>query len=131
MPRPILQGSLARQIDLYFHATGKVYRVLVTAQPDGMCRVYFEHGPNGRHTQGGEKTKSPVSGAAADSMADKLSESKRAKGYVVLSDKQFAGVAAQSSPASQPAKAEPQSARPRLGIGSLSEGSLAMLRNSF
>ena len=129
MPRPIIEGSPIRRIDMRHTSAGKNkdYRVTISEITSGQYRVYVEYGPAGRLNQGQEKTNAPVTLNAAISIADKLVDSKlnQSDSYQVLSDQNLTPAAHSSPPSFTPAT------RSRVTIDSLSPASRATLTTIF
>lgn len=129
MPRPIITGTVIRRIDLHCDVGGsnKDYRITLTQEPDGNCRVWGEYGPAGRIHQGGEKTGRPVGRGKADLIINELLTEKARKGYCVLGDfRPNKGVA---KPAPAPKKPRPvKEAKKKAVADPLSEESRRMLR---
>lgn len=126
---PTITGNKLRQIDLHFsdhRRSNKDYRVTVTADATGMCRVWYEHGPAGRLQQGGEKTKTPVDEAKAMALAEQLRDAKvhGRDSYTVTGDRRFSRAPA---PAPEPPRAKPETKRPAITSASLGEASRAFL----
>lgn len=140
MPRPTIVGTVIRQIDMHHSSAGKNkdYRITVSEETPGRCRVYTEYGPANRLNQGKEQTSSPVSMGAAISMAESLRDGKinQADSYQVTGDQKFAPTASSApAPATAAApKASPKAAapvRPRVSVESLSPASRAKLASIF
>lgn len=93
MALPKITGTVIRRIDLHCSqgSSNKDYRIKVTQEADGTCRVFYEHGPAGRMQNGGEKTTKPVTLAKATSIADALIRSKEngRSVYHLVSDHDF------------------------------------------
>ena len=72
MPRPTIEGTVVRQIDMHHSSAGsnKDYRITISQVGTGQYRVYTEHGPAGRLNNGKELTKSPVGIGQATRLAD-------------------------------------------------------------
>src|SRR5574337_1072091 len=128
MPRPTIEGSIIRQIDMRCTANGshKDYRITITQDPRTLgCRVYTEYGPAGFLRQGKELPGAPFSPDSANHTADVICSRKRSQrdSYTVLSDKTFPtpGI---PSPAPAPAP------RQRLSVDTLSAASRDKLARS-
>jgi hypothetical protein len=135
MPRPTIAGTVIRRIDMRHTGSGsnKDYRITVSQEQDGKCRVYTEHGPADRLQNGKELTTSPVGAGKARLMADEARDKKikQRDSYTVLVDQAFAAPAAAPS-AAAPAPA-PKSApvRKPISANSLSPASRATLATMF
>ena len=131
MPRPTIVGTVIRQIDMRHSSAGKNkdYRITVSEETPGQCRVYTEHGPANRLNQGKEQTPSPLSMGAALSMAESLRDGKinQADSYQVTNDRKFAPKA----PAPSPAPKATVPFRPLVSVESLSPASRAKLASIF
>ncbi|TXT28135.1 MAG: hypothetical protein FD131_3268 [Rhodocyclaceae bacterium] len=134
MPRPTIAGTVIRRIDMRHtsSSSNKDYRITISQEPDGQCRVYTEHGPADRLQNGKELTDSPVGIGKARLMADEARDKKinQRDSYTVLIDQAFAAPAAPSAaaPASAP-KAVP--VRKPILANSLSPASRATLATMF
>ncbi|WP_126447969.1 hypothetical protein [Sulfuricystis multivorans] len=135
MPRPVIFGTVIRQIDMHHSSPGKDkdYRITIAQDPDGLCRVYTEYGPACKLQNGKEQTKKPTSVILAEVMANDLRDRKikQTDSYAVISDQRFS--AAATSPA-KPALAQtpPQApVRKLISADSLSPASRAALAAIF
>lgn len=129
MPRPTIEGSIIRQIDMRCTANGsnKDYRITITQDPRTLgCRVYTEYGPADSLRQGNELLGAPFSTNSAHHAADVIRDRKWSQRdcYTVLSDKTFptTGIL---SPAPSPAP------RQRLSVDTLSAASRDKLVGIF
>lgn len=135
MPRPTISGTVIRRIDMHHSSPGKDkdYRITISQEPDGLCRVYTEHGPAGKLQNGKEQTKNPISAGQADVMADNLRDGKikQTDSYDVVSDRRFSATAtSQAKPA--PAQTTTQApVRKLISADSLSPASRAALAAIF
>ena len=128
MPRPTIEGTVVRQIDMHHSSAGsnKDYRITISQVGTGQYRVYTEHGPAGRLNNGKELTKSPVGIGQATRLADEARDKKinQRDSYSVQSDRDFA---AKSAPQPSPPSQKPSPARPLVSVDSLSPASRAKL----
>lgn len=134
MPRPTIAGTVIRRIDMRHTSSGsnKDYRITVSQEQDGKCRVYTEHGPADRLQNGKELTTSPVGAGKARLMADEARNKKikQRDSYTVLFDQTFVVPATSSAVAPAPApKAAP--VRKPISANSLSPASRATLATMF
>lgn len=134
MPRPTIAGTVIRRIDMRHTSSGsnKDYRITVSQEQDGKCRVYTEHGPADRLQNGKELTTSPVGAGKARLMADEARDKKikQRDSYTVLFDQTFVVPATSSAAAPAPApKAAP--VRKPISANSLSPASRATLATMF
>lgn len=133
MPRPTISGTVIRQIYMHHSSTGKNkdYRITVSEETDGLCRVYTEHGPANRLNQGHEQTRRPVLMGEAIRRAEALRDKKisQADSYRVVRDQVFASSAGNPAPAPKPEAAA--KARARVTADSLSLVSRAKLSFIF
>lgn len=134
MPRPTIAGTVIRRIDMRHTSSGsnKDYRITVSQEQDGKCRVYTEHGPADRLQNGKELTTSPVGAGKARLMADEARDKKikQRDSYTVLFDQTFVVPATSSAAAPAPApKAAP--VRQPISANSLSPASRATLATMF
>lgn len=134
MPRPTIAGTVIRRIDMRHTSSGsnKDYRITVSQEQDGKCRVYTEHGPADRLQNGKEMTTSPVGAGKARLMADEARDKKikQRDSYTVLFDQTFVVPATSSAAAPAPApKAAP--VRKPISANSLSPASRATLATMF
>ena len=132
MPRPQIEGTLVRQIDMNHQnpakGSNKDYRITVSQRVDGLFNVYTEHGPAGR-LQNGRAVGEGLGESAARFKADEIRDEKinQSDSYSVTSDRNLA----KAAPAA-PAPAAPKAA-PRLltSAAQLSPASRAALASIF
>ena len=128
MPRPTIEGTVVRQIDMHHSSAGsnKDYRITISQVGASQYRVYTEHGPAGRLNNGKELTKSPVGIGQATRLADEARDKKinQRDSYSVQSDRDLA---AQTAPQPSPPIHKPSPARPLASVDSLSPASRAKL----
>ena len=128
MPRPTIEGTVVRQIDMHHSSAGsnKDYRITISQVGTGQYRVYTEYGPAGRLQNGKELTKSAVGIGQATRLADEARDKKinQRDSYRVQSDRDFA-----VTPALQPSTTIQRTppARPLISVESLSPESRAKL----
>lgn len=134
MPLPNVVGQVIRRIDMHHSSPGKdkEYRISISQDINGQCRVYTAHGPTGRLQNGKEQSRWPVSLGLAMRIAESVRDGKikQADSYRVMSDQRFPSP--QNAPSSH--SAAPASAplhRRRVGTDSLSPSSLARLSLLF
>ena len=133
MPRPTIEGSVVRQIDMHHSSAGsnKDYRITISQVGASQYRVYTEHGPAGRLNNGKELTKSLVGIGQATRLAEEARDKKinQQDSYDVMSDRDFGSTPAPQQP---PAPIQnPSPARPRVSAESLSPESRAQLGAIF
>lgn len=135
MPRPTISGTVIRRIDMNHtsHSKDKDYRITVTQEPDGLCRVYTEHGPAGKLLNGKERTRRPAFVVSALAMADNIRNAKikQPDSYDIVSDRRFSATA---TPSDKPAPVQPAPQAPvrkLISIDSLSPVSRAALAAIF
>ena len=128
MPRPTIEGTIVRQIDMHHSSAGsnKDYRITISQVGTGQYRVYTEYGPAGRLQNGKELTKSAVGIGQATRLANEARDKKinQRDSYRVQSDRDFAVTPAPQP--STPIQRTPQ-ARPLISVESLSPESRAKL----
>ena len=128
MPRPTIEGTVVRQIDMHHSSAGsnKDYRITISQVGTGQYSVYTEYGPAGRLQNGKELTKSAVGIGQATRLADEARDKKinQRDSYRVQSDRDFA-----VTPALQPSTPIQRTppARPLISVESLSPESRAKL----
>lgn len=132
MGRPTIIGQVIRWIDLHCGHDGhnKDYRITVTQDGAGDCRVYSEHGPAGRLQDGMERTQhGPVSLQAAMAMANDLASSKKRgrSRYETVRDE---SLSVAGSTSAKPKTRQPR-ANPTIALANLSAESQNMLRRTF
>ena len=132
MPRPTIEGTVVRQIDMHHSSAGsnKDYRITISQVGTGQYRVYTEYGPAGRLQNGKELTKSAVGIGQATRLADEARDKKinQRDSYSVQSDRDFAAKPApQAAPQPSPPIQKPSPARPLVSVDSLSPESRAKL----
>lgn len=134
MPLPNIVGQLIRRIDMHHSSPGKdkEYRISISQDINGQCRVYTAHGPTGRLQNGMEQSRGPVSLGLAMRIAESIRDGKikQADSYQVMDDQRFpspqnAPLSHSAAPASAPLR------RRRVGTDSLSPSSLARLSLLF
>jgi len=133
MARPAITGDMIRRIELYCDAAGsdKMYIVTLTEEAPGRFRVWYENGPRGRVSAGGEKTNGAgVSEAQARSLFDRLVREKTRKGYRIINDHSWpTAVAGQATSAPRPKPERARKLVPKISASRLDADSRAVLNN--
>ncbi len=134
MPRPKIEGTLVRQIDMNHRnpakGSDKDYRITVSQRADGLFNVYTEHGPAGK-LQNGKAVSEGLGESAAHFKADEIRDGKinQSDSYKVTNDRSYAKAAPAAAPA---APAAPKAApRPLITSEQLSPASRAALATIF
>ena len=135
MARPAITGDIIRRIELYCNAarSDKIYIITLTEEASGSFRVWFEHGPRGRVSSGGEKTDGAgVAEAQARNMFDRLVKEKTNKGYRVINDHSWpTATAGHATPVTQPTPQRARNIGPKIPAIRLAADNRAVLDNIF
>ena len=135
MARPAITGDIIRRIELYCDSAGsdKIYIVTLTEEASMSFRVWFEYGPRGRVSSGGEKTDGAgVAELQARSIFDRLVKEKTNKGYRVINDHSWTtATAGERAPVTQPAPQRARNIGPKIPAVRLDADNRAVLNNIF
>ena len=135
MARPAITGDIIRRIELYCDVarSDKIYIITLTEEAGRCFRVWFEHGPRGRVSSGGEKTDGTgVAEAQARSLFDRLVKEKTSKGYRVINDHSWpTATAGQPAPVPQPTPQRARQIGPMISATRLDADNRAVLNNIF
>jgi predicted DNA-binding WGR domain protein len=135
MARPAITGDIIRRIELYCDAarSDKIYIITLTEEASGNFRVWFEHGPRGHVSSGGEKTNgAAVAEAQARSIFDRLVNEKTNKGYRVINDHSWTtATAGQPAPVPKPTPQRARNNGPKIPAIRLDADNRAVLNNIF
>lgn len=132
MPRPKIEGTVRRVIDMHHSSLGKNkdYRITVSEFAPGQHHVYTEYGPANKLQNGKRVNTASLSWAEAQAKAEEIRNEKQTQSdaYVVTSDRTI------QAPSSTPAKAAKPVAktkRPVVKAAKLSAASRAALNMIF
>lgn len=134
MPRPKIEGTVRRVIDMHHSSPGKNkdYRITVSEFAPGQHHVYTEHGPANKLQNGKQVNSASLSWAQAQAKADEIRHEKQTQSdaYVVTSDRTL------QTPSNTPALAKAakpaaKTKRPVVKAAKLSAASRAALNMIF
>lgn len=132
MPRPKIEGTVRRVIDMHHSSLGKNkdYRITVSEFAPGQHHVYTEYGPANKLQNGKRVNTASLSWAEAQAKAEEIRNEKQTQSdaYVVTSDRT---IQAPSSTPAEAAKPVAKTKRPVVKAAKLSAASRAALNMIF
>lgn len=135
MPRPKIEGTVRRVIDMHHSSLGKNkdYRITVSEFAPGQHHVYTEYGPANKLQNGKRVNSASLTWAEAQAKADEIRNEKQTQSdaYVVTSDRTVQPTSGSAPAPAKAAKPAAKTKRPVVKAAKLSAASRAALNMIF